>query len=258
MITDSDRRDEPGRTQADAPGLIVAGMHRSGTSLVTSILIAAGWFAQGKMIGATRNNRRGHFENWDIHQLHRDLLRSYRSGWDRDARLRELRRAGHGYSLEPLAGRVDDTVRAPRTGPPWVWKNPRATLFLKAWAELLPEARFVLCVRHPAAVADSLRRRKNAMLLADDAKAVRIRRTYRRLSLWHSYNSLAYAFARAQPERAIVVGVPDDVEQLSPAGRRPSAVRPGPDGRCTGRGDARGRNPRGVLPAALPPAAPAG
>jgi len=42
---------------------------------------------------------------------------------------------------------------------PWGWKEPRATLFLPFWKSIIPNCRFVICVRSPLEVAKSLAKR---------------------------------------------------------------------------------------------------
>jgi hypothetical protein len=76
----------------------------------------------------------------------------------------------------------------------WGWKDPRTTLFLESWAGVAPAAHFVLLYRSPVGVARSLRRLPlpgNVQLHADD--------------VWRMYNEHAVRFARAHPERSIVI-----------------------------------------------------
>ena len=211
-------------TEGYPPGVIVAGMHRSGTSLVASILVAAGWRAPGAMLSADRGNARGYFEDRRVHDLHRRLLESYDTAWDLGPRLRELRT--QPFSLAPREQAVADIVDAFRAGGPWVWKNPRATLFLDAWAERFPEAQVVICVRAPSAVVDSMWRRGSRLRITSKFRFYRIRRAARALSVWHSYNLIAYRFARSHPERVAVVRIPE-TSTASRGPRNPrSSTRP--------------------------------
>lgn len=199
------------------PGVIVAGMHRSATSLTASTLIGCGWHQPGQVYGAERGNERGLYEDRRVYELHAAVLRHYRAGWAglRAGRLRGLRR--QDLSFDTVRDELAAVVSELRSGAPWIWKNPRATLFLAAWASALPEATFVICVRSPAAVADSLMRRD------DDLGSGRVRALApakalaKGLSLWHSYNSVAYRFATRHPERAVILRVPDDLPTLAAA-----------------------------------------
>ena len=57
--------------------IIIAGMHRSGTSLVSSILQAAGVDIGDELIGPAPGNPRGHFEDADFFQFHEKILRRF-------------------------------------------------------------------------------------------------------------------------------------------------------------------------------------
>jgi hypothetical protein len=203
-------------------GVIVAGMHRSATSLTTAVFVARGWSAHGPLMGATRGNPRGHFEDQVVHQLHVDALAHYGANWDSAALLRGLSRGP--LALDSVDSRVTKLVSSLAEQRPWVWKNPRATLFLDDWVRLLPHAHVVLCVRSPAAVADSLLRRGNRLGIRQGAPLVRLRRLARALSLWRSYNRAAHRFARRNRERVTVVCIPDDLDVL--AGAAPDTFDP--------------------------------
>lgn len=193
-------------------GLIVAGMHRSATSLVTSVLRQRGWQTRGSFVASGKGNPRGLYEDRAVHDLHRSALTSYRAYWDHVTRLRELR--GAPMQLRVDRAELEKTVARLRSHSPWLWKNPRASLFLADWARVLPEAQFLICVRDPAAVVDSMLRRENALGVAETARLLRQRRIVAGLSLWHTYNLHADRFAGAHPERAVIFRVPDDLPVL--------------------------------------------
>lgn len=60
-------------TPASSP-VIVAGMHRSGTSLVASMISSLGIDLGEHQLTADRNNRRGYFEDVDFLALNRRML----------------------------------------------------------------------------------------------------------------------------------------------------------------------------------------
>lgn len=213
------RRPEQAYCGVHPPGLIVTGMHRSATSLVASTLVACGWGTPGELLAADRGNTRGYFEDRRMHALHRRLLESYQTAWDLGPRLRQLRRSP--LSIAVREDEVAELVTEFRADGPWVWKNPRATLFLESWAERVPEAQFVICVRAPAIVIDSMWRRGDRLRIGRTNRFFRVRRTARMLSVWHSYNLTAYRFARKHPERAIVVRIPEDLDQVAAAVQPP-------------------------------------
>lgn len=208
----------PTESSAAPPGVIVAGMHRSATSLTTAVLAGCGWQTTGELMGASPSNPRGHFEDWDIHRLHESVLADRGLEWDSVAGLRHYAR--HPLGFDGHESEVAELVsRLRRAGRPWVWKNPRATLLLDAWAQALPEACVVLCVRSPAAVVDSLLRRQDRLKVPVNGRLRRMRRLLRALSLWRSYNRAALRFARQHRERVVVIRVPDDLTALAVATR---------------------------------------
>jgi hypothetical protein len=195
-------------------GIVVAGMHRSGTSLVASVFAAAKFWVAPQLIRPGRANPKGYFEDLKMHQLHRQMLEHYETDWNTSPRLRRLRRGAPLQIPPELEPQADAIVAEYNEHAPWVWKNPRATLFLEAWAERFPDAVFVLPVREPAAVAHSLVRRGSRMGISGEGRWHRIRRLRRGVSLWYSYNAMALRFIRRQPERAVVIRIPEDLPRL--------------------------------------------
>ena len=133
--------------------LCIAGMHRSGTSLTASWLQACGLFIGDRLLGPASSNPHGHFEDLDFLELHIDQLRA----WGLHPTGLLLR--------EPPPERFDEThlalaerLVAERGGrhARWAWKEPRTTLFLEQWKELIPGMRVLAVLRDPRLVARSL------------------------------------------------------------------------------------------------------
>ena len=64
--------------------LIITGMHRSGTSLTTSLLQSAGVHIGDRLMNGGNGNTKGHFEDLDFVDLHRQSLEQQgisREGW---------------------------------------------------------------------------------------------------------------------------------------------------------------------------------
>lgn len=136
--------------------ICVAGMHRSGTSLVARLLHAAGMHLgdERDLIPAGRGNTDGHWENARFVAINDEILAAFGGSWKSlaplppnwhlDAKLDEfLERAAE--LLATFAGRE-----------PWGWKDPRNCLTLPFWRRLVPELKVVVVLRNPLDVAHSL------------------------------------------------------------------------------------------------------
>jgi hypothetical protein len=172
------------------PVLVIAGMHRSGTSMIASACQAAGLWIGDRLIPPTDSNPLGHFEDLDFYDVNRRML---------------LANAVHEDGLSvPGPMRVPDDLHREaeslvaqrmRRGRAWGWKDPRTTLLLDFWAERIPHAKFLLVFRRPWDVIDSLFRRGDAAIRENPRLA---------LELWCDYNARLYAFAKAHPDRVLV------------------------------------------------------
>lgn len=178
--------------------LIVAGMHRSGTSLVASWLHAAGVDMGRRLLAANAANPHGYFEDEEILDLQRRMLASAVPpgedghadwGWTESERLDRASFADYrAAAVRLLAARADAR--------PWGFKDPRSSLALEFWLDLLPGARFLLLYRLPWEVADSMQRLGAETFLRRPDYAYRI---------WAFYNRHLLAFAASHPQQAILV-----------------------------------------------------
>lgn len=194
-----ERRRRPARPPAPAAPegerqLVIAGMHRSGTSLVASVLRQSGLDIGRELLGPGPGNRRGHFEDQQFWQLHEDMLAAAGCtaltaddhlapppGEDFAARARALAAGRRGLQL-------------------WGWKDPRTCLFLDFWHPLLSAPAYLFLYRHPLEVALSLRRRATESEVRLDPWAG--------LRAWEVYNRRLLAFMKSHPERCFLAQVP--------------------------------------------------
>jgi hypothetical protein len=180
-------------TAATRTAWLVLGMHRSGTSAATQLLALAGCDLPANVMPGDEHNARGYFEPWKIAIFNDERLRAAGSAWDDP----------FAYPFRPLppeeekawlargSDLFDSEFGAARHP---LMKDPRATVLLPFWRALLAEkgaqARCVIPVRHPLAVAGSLRRRDGFT----DEKSVLV---------WSAYMLAAEAYTRDLP-RAFV------------------------------------------------------
>lgn len=133
--------------------LIVAGMHRSGTSLTANWLAHCGLYIGDKLLHRKTDNPMGHYEDLDFLNLHEEILAA--NGCTHLVPLNKTLSIS-----EPLQMRAHQLVQARTDKLSWGWKDPRTALFLPFWKSLIPGLKVLVVYRHYASVADSLMRRE--------------------------------------------------------------------------------------------------
>jgi hypothetical protein len=175
-------------TSAAVPpeGVVILGMHRSGTSLITRLVSLLGLAVcrdEDLLVGRARNPR-GHWESKSLLRYNDRLLGELGGSWfcppalgpDETSRLLRKR------SSEALAA-----LQRAHPQRPWVWKDPRTCVLMPFWAAALEQrAAYVLVVRHPFEVSDSLARRNGFTPLLS-------------LALWERYTRAAMLGAAGHP-----------------------------------------------------------
>lgn len=139
----------------DAP-LIVLGMHRSGTSLVSNWLHDSGLFLGTELYGASAFNRGGYFEDVEFIRLHESFLCAlgqHPSG-------HELPMKRQHAPTPDMIARLAAFVDARRQKTAWGWKDPRSCLLLDMYRDACPDARYLIVLRHHASIVHSMVRRE--------------------------------------------------------------------------------------------------
>jgi hypothetical protein len=141
------------------PGVLVLGMHRSGTSVLAGVMDALG-FDGGpatSMRPADRFNCDGYREQLPIIELHERVLRELH-GWA-SAPPPVPSRRDVGKVVDLYAAGISQRVTQLYRGP-WFMKDPRQCLLLPLWQEVRDETDIRIAVfRKPDAVVASLTRR---------------------------------------------------------------------------------------------------
>jgi hypothetical protein len=157
---------------------LIIGAHRSGTTATARALELL-----GLQIGQRLDSHR---ESKSLQRMHETYLHKSGAAWhDPDPFLgrmatsegerdcveylssqtrREFSRT-FGYRNNPRGWWLRARLRF---GGRWGWKEPRTTLFGSCWLKIFPDARFVEVVRHPLAVALSIRERDLKFRAAGD------------------------------------------------------------------------------------------
>lgn len=187
--------------------LIVAGFHRSGTSLLAELLHRAGLFLGDELLGALPSNPHGHFEDLEVMRLHQQILDRNQVGWQMDT-LRPLHIGADHWQ------RMADIVSARRSRHQlWGFKDPRSCFFLGAWEHLLPDMRVVGVYRNPADSISSLERRHATNLIDGEGTEALHRRFWTEpdhgLRLWMAHNEALLAHAAKRPGEVVLVSFRD-------------------------------------------------
>jgi GT2 family glycosyltransferase len=177
--------------QASRRQFIVAGMYRSGTSLLASLAAAADVDMGDRLLEGDRVD----FLSLQQRMLtdctpaddggHRDW------GWTENERLDRQRFSLYREEAHSLVER-----RCGGAGRAWGWKDPRTTLALDFWDDILPDAHYLFIYRYPWDVADSMQRLGAEVFLRNPGYAYRI---------WAFYNRHLLAFRRSRPERSLLI-----------------------------------------------------
>jgi hypothetical protein len=172
-----------GRSRA----VCVVGMHRSGTSAITSLLEPL-----GVHLGAPEDLRddaagdpHGYWEHRGLKAVSEDLLHRLGADWHRPP----IQADGwtDAPALDDLRAHARRVIAAHADGHPlWGWKDPRTSITLPFWKPLLPDVRYVVCLRHPIEAARSLETR-DALPLSTG------------LRLWLTYTASALVHTAGEP-----------------------------------------------------------
>lgn len=150
------------RTSAKPRGILVLGMHRSGTSALTRVLNLLGCNLPNDLIGPGDGNALGHWESVAAVSLNDTILASAGSSWDDWGPLNpDWRESG---LKSDMSVRIQEIVKAHvATGPLFVLKDPRLCRLADLWLDGMDAAGVeplaVLMLRNPAEVIESLENR---------------------------------------------------------------------------------------------------
>lgn len=145
-----------------ANGVVVLGMHRSGTSAVTRLVNMLGvpTPAESDLLPPAFDNPRGHWESRSLVEINDRLLAARGCDWTCPVRF------APGWEEEPAVASLEaEAVAAFRrvvTTGEWVWKDPRNCLLLAFWRRVLGMTPIVILVlRNPLEIVASIQRRDN-------------------------------------------------------------------------------------------------
>ncbi len=160
--------------------IIIIGMHRSGTTMIASMLRELGLFIGNDLEDNSESMFFINHNDWLLHQCG--------GKWDNPSAIKWL------YENPAILNLSDDYIRAridglavseylgwkrfmagerplnAMKGKAWGWKDPRTTYTLPFWLRLFPEARIIHIYRNGIPVAASLRAREKKLLKVAEAR----------------------------------------------------------------------------------------
>jgi hypothetical protein len=236
---------EPSRvTKKMVDPIIIIGMHRSGTSMMTHLLESLGLF-----IGVTKDNND---ESNFFQRMNDWALRQAAGSWDNPEKIDDL--LANKNVRELVLDYLRFSLHSPRQffflgwqnywqgqrltamTTPWGWKDPRNTYTLPLWLDLFPNAKVIHIYRNGIDVAQSLRVRwykdldyvqksyqRQKFMFAAVPKlrtfplSVRCSDLEQGFKLWEDYVERAQTHVEALGERALEIRYEDFI--LDPLGQ---------------------------------------
>lgn len=165
--------------------IIVAGMHRSGTSLCARILSTLGVDIHNDAIVADTDNPYGYYEDSQFLALNRGIFR------DQLGKLTGFSDWGISHDLSPIAFNPKEShfhnaksilsnLLRGSSASVIGWKDPRNTLLLEFWSECAFNSHIIAVYRAPWEVFDALQRIAHPLFRENPENIIPIWRTYNR------------------------------------------------------------------------------
>src|ERR1700730_1114331 len=172
--------------------ICILGMHRSGTSLLTRIVNLIGVNLGSPEDFTTEpfaDNPTGYWEHHDIAAISDAIIKRYGGSWDETPLLPPGWETA--AAIDDLRHRAQQLVQN-QFGEVqlWGWKDPRTCLTLPFWQQLLPNMRYIICLRNPVDVSRSIDHRDG--LSAEKSS-----------NLWFTYVSSALNYTEGKPRLVI-------------------------------------------------------
>ncbi|KZR77691.1 glycosyltransferase [Prochlorococcus marinus] len=181
--------------------IVIAGMHRSGTSLLARMLNKLGVAYGLDHDVADADNPDGYYEDREFLELQRKWFISSLNenangwndwGWNPIQSISSLGQANWKIQAENLLNQRQISLGDLR----WGWKDPRTTLILPFWRQLRPGLKLIAIYRAPWDISDALQR-LNYHQFRTNPEMI--------LPIWKLYNKRLVEYVEAEPERSVLL-----------------------------------------------------
>ncbi|MEN7549598.1 hypothetical protein AAG747_16865 [Rapidithrix thailandica] len=141
--------------------LVVVGMHRSTTSLTGQWLKKCGLNIGDRLLGGGTGNEKGHYEDLDFFDLHRQIL-SHNNLPEGGVMFPEEKQFNfQGFEnihlTEYHKKKAQSLIDLKNSlYPQWGWKEPRTCLFLSTYLSILPKGKYLYLFRDYKEVVSSM------------------------------------------------------------------------------------------------------
>jgi Sulfotransferase family len=175
------------------PPVIIIGMGRSGTSIVTQLLVDLGLFVGSKKSPVT-------YEAIFFQQINKWLLASCGGGLENTAPMKSLLEDNEVSTF--VTDFIRYVIKTPKAisflgfvnylkyhspenlDVPWGWKDPRNTFTFPIWAHIFPDCKVIHVYRHGVDVANSLNNKRGAIVTSMKKRYKKFGRLYWLYWIW--------------------------------------------------------------------------
>ena len=175
-----------GVSPSHRPGVIVLGMHRSGTSVIGGLMTKMGLKTGGPLIGAAKDNAKGFFERIDVVLQNDYIMKNQHVHYSYNTHKYDPKRGLRDVIMNQDKEFFNEGRRAlaflnNEKSYPWMLKDPRLCITLRTWLPLLNFVPAILfAYRNPYDVALSMHNRETERFSIQQG-----------LKLWYVYNKRA-------------------------------------------------------------------
>ena len=135
--------------------IVVLGMHRSATSLISKGLSLAGIQMGERILVSDRGNPGGYYEDLDFVEMNKKIFKIFSREWfDPPSRTQISSLIENKLLCYEVKNLIE---RNHNFGRNWGWKDPRTAITIPFYDRFLPDDTiFVVCMRSPKKIAESL------------------------------------------------------------------------------------------------------
>lgn len=134
--------------------VVVLGMHASGTSLVSHVLIKLGVHMGDRFLGPVRGKQV--YEDGDFMRMNVRLLKAAGGNWGNPPPIRRIKASAE---KDYFVKAIPQLIKKKRKSGAWGWKDPRNCVTIPAYAPHLINPYYITVYRDKRAVAKSILRR---------------------------------------------------------------------------------------------------